>query len=237
MIVMLAGLCWSCSTPKPEPAAATASPLDLPGPTLMTKVADGYELMNRHIRLVIDEKTGDAIHWGSADGSIDVLHGRPMRSWLSDSGVATPDGYVEKRDDQTWQYIGEDKPSGIGWRRTYCLDGEHAYVTFLIQNQRPGEVTTAIGLLPTDPPSFGPGDVVWQPDQYEATTSPVAGGVGVTLRAFNERHPSSWAELFGEAATRPAVSPLIVSDLHHLKPGERISWTMDWSIDIPQQKR
>jgi hypothetical protein len=183
-------------------------------------------LKNRHVRVVIDEKTGDAIHWGLADGSCDVLDGWPLQSWLSICGVVAPDGYIEKRDDQTWQYLGEDKANGIGWRRTYCLEGDRLYVTFLIQNNRAYSIDTIGGLTPKAILGTWPSEGHWRPDTYEGAT-PLA---HVHLQAYNEKHPHDWPTLSG-SATRPTTLPILLSDLHHLKPGDRISWTMQWTLE------
>lgn len=196
----------------------------------MSKAAGGYELKNRHVRAVIDENSGDLISWGSADGSTDVLHHSPIGVWLENIGPAHASGYVEKRDDQTWQFMGEDAAAGIGWRRIYCLEGDRLYVTYLIQNLQKVPLTTVLALTPPQPPAFSAGDHDWSADAFDATTL-TEPFIGAHFRAYNEHHNVTYAAFF-PAGLQPtplaSAIPFLFSDRHTLKPGERISWTMQW---------
>src|SRR5690606_31887603 len=116
------------------------------GPTTLARVSGGYELRNRLIRVVIDETHGDVLYWGAPDGSQNLVAspGSAVAVRGADHPTGSTQGYIEKRDDQTWQYIGEDATGQVGWRKIYCLDGHSLLATYIVQNQ---DTTRLDGLL------------------------------------------------------------------------------------------
>lgn len=209
LMLLLAG----CATPHkptapPSEQPATLDPIDY-GPTSMKKVEGGYELANRKIRVVIQERTGDAIYLGGVDGK-NLLGDGGISLHLLNQRSGTPDGYVEKRDDETWQYLG-DSLTGIRWRKVYCLHHDAVAVTALIENRTRDPIDTAIALRS----AFAGGEVTAQSaDLHERKI----GDVTVHLQAFNEGKPErpDWATLIGDFRT--------------LKPNERIGITMEWKV-------
>ena len=194
-----------------------AQPFDLPttGPTAMQRVPEGYELSNRQVRVVIDEQRGRLVYWGSADGHQNLLGPRGVEIDLVDLADEPPAGYIEKRDDQTWQYIG-DAP-GIRWRRIYCLEGLSLLATLIVQN---------VGDQPINTPMLVHADLadpgsrrVQRADLFTMQSS-----IGlVSIRGFRE-HP------FTGTFNHPPGS--LISDRFTLQPGERYSFTTEWRIDV-----
>jgi hypothetical protein len=209
--LFLPALLFGCALP---PATRRdAYELDLAGPTLMSRVENGYELKNRHVRLVIDENTGDVSFWGDAAGGANLVpRGVVARAVITAEPHARsnpPQGYVEQRDEQTWQYIGED-PEGFGWRKIYCLDSDALYVTCLVQNLRDQPIAIRIEVKPG----------------FEAAglTSPGP----LTLQVQTDRHVAT-LHAFNQGAV-PQSDDSLTSDPHELKPAERISFTMGWAL-------
>jgi hypothetical protein len=204
--VLLTG-CAAPPTPTTPPSAAGEY-----GPTEMKKVQGGYELANRKLRLVIDEKTGHVTYFGSAQSHRNLLLEPGIIAVLPGKrGSEPPDGYVEKRDDQTWQYIG-DTLTGVRWRKVYCLEHGSAYVTMLVENRTRHPLDTAIALRAR----FDGGQTVTErADLHEYQI----GSIKVRLQAFNEAKPErpDWATLIGDSRT--------------LAPGERIGVTMEWKVE------
>jgi hypothetical protein len=186
----------------------------LAGPTLMRKVAGGYELKNRHIRAVIADDTGNLIYWGRAGIDRNLLM-KPGASVQLAGVVAAPmKGYVEKRDDQTWQFIGEDDQH-VEWRKIYCLEGNSLLISVLVKNLRDQPLDATIEF---QAPFAGVRIAQRGRDVFEAIT-----GFGtIHLQAYNEF-----------PATAPAV-PLpvvLMSDPHTLQPQQRISFTTEWKLE------
>ena len=207
-IVLICLLVSGCATQPKAPPTLSSVPSDY-GPTVMRKVEGGYELANRRLRLVIDEKTGDVSYFGTPDGHRNLITAITLQ--LARQPAATPDGYVEKRDDQTWQYLG-DTLTGIRWRKIYCLNYDAVDVTCLVENRTRDPIDTAIAVRAR----FADGQPIHESaDRHEQKI----GDVTVRLQAFNEGRPEKpdWATLIGDAKT--------------LQPNERIGITMEWKAD------
>jgi hypothetical protein len=200
-----------CSTSCAKKPVIEAEPRRaITGPAVLAKVQGGYELRNRWQRVVIDEQSGDVAFWGPVGSDRNLLLQPGIIARLEDAPDTTIAGYVEKRDDQTWQYIGEDS-DGVGWRKIYCLEEESLYVTYIVQNLRKEPRTLRIALRP----NFA-GMRMSQPGPDTLAGRNAFGEV--SLLAFNvTRQP----------ATQPSY---LLSDEHTLKPGERISFTTEWRL-------
>ncbi len=204
-----------CCAPPPRPPDAFE--IDLPGPALMEKADGGYELKNRHIRLVIDGHSGDASYFGVAEGGGSAL-GPAGLAAVRFSQAGGADGYVEKRDEQTWQFYGRDAEGAI-WRKIYCMEGDCVFVTYLIENQSGAGLEDHVLLwVDLDRPTYS----VRLPALLEAQTP--AGRL--TMRGFVQQHDLSPTTA---SATRRAVDSMR-GDTFTLKPGERASFTMEWKL-------
>jgi hypothetical protein len=209
-------LLTGCGTPQPatQPIVATTFDLDhTPGPTGMSKVAGGYELTNRLYRVVIADQTGDVTFWGFKDQPRNMISGRGIYTTLAALPESPIHGYIEKRDEQTWQFYGDDDDH-ITWRKIYTLEGDSLFVSILITNNRPENLTTAIQ-IDGDPISL-------RIDHHDPELFQGHGGYGsLSLRGFNE---------FPAPTSQPVLPTLIQSDMFHLKPGERQGYTSQWKI-------
>ncbi len=229
MAVVLTGCC-TCppAVPATRPAAVEPPPVAAqpvaplpptptvpagPGPTEMARVANGYELRNRSVRVVIDGTTGDVVAWGTPTQSRNTVAG-PRGVYAAAAGLpdVAPAGYVEKRDDQTWSYLGTDA-NGITWRKVYDLDHDSLLVSYLVQNTRPTPLTVAVQVR---------GELIdlrliaHDAEQYTGT-----GGYGtVSLHGWNVAH----------GQPPPPLPVLIQSDPFPLKPGERQGYTTEWRL-------
>jgi hypothetical protein len=218
ILLLLAG----CHSPSTQPGIPLADqpvePTRLPdyttGPTNMAKVADGYELTNRLFRVVISEQTGDVIFWGSTDKNRNMLGIRGIFTALTGLPPSTPrGGYIQKRDDNTWEFYGEDD-NHIIWRKIYCLDGDSLLVSIQIQNNRPDPLV-AVEQLNGDLPGLH--ITHHDPELLQGFIDHTA----ISLRGYNE---------FPAPASQPAMPTLICSDTFHLKPQERQSYTSQWKL-------
>lgn len=201
--------------PEPPPPAARDELEVNPsaGPTLMRKVAGGYELKNRHIRAVISDETGDLTYWGRAGTDRNLLLRPGATAQLAGLPQPSMQGYIEKRDDQTWQFIGDDS-NHIGWRKIYCLEGDSLLISILVQNHHNQPLEATIEFLA---PFAGVRIVQHERDQFEGRT-----GLGVIhLQAYNE---------FPSTAPASPLPVVLTSDPHTLKPQERISFTTEWKL-------
>jgi hypothetical protein len=220
-VLLVAGGCG-----QPQQAAATRPVVPIamqpvepaytphgPGPTIKSRVSGGYELSNDQFRIVISESTGDVIFWGFTGKNRNVLAGRGMYTTLSGLPDVPVRGYVEARDEDTWQFIGEDD-NHITWRKIYSLQRDVLLVSIIVQNNRPDLLQTAIKLN-GDLPDLN--IVRHDPEQFDAF-----GNYGtVSLHGYNEFHnPDS----------EPILPTLLQSDTFHLKPAERQSYTMTWVL-------
>ena len=209
MLISCVAILSGCAAPQ-KPTAPPSVPVDY-GPTVMKKVAGGYELANRKLRLVINDKTGDVSYFGTPDGKRNLLTPPGITVQLARQPESKPDGYIEKRDDQTWQYLG-DTLTGLRWRKIYCLNYDAVDVTCLVENRTRDPIDTAIAVRA----SFEGGELnAGSADTAELTV----GVVHISLRAFNEGKPAKpdWAALIGDSKT--------------LQPSERIGITMEWRAE------
>jgi len=198
------------------PAIDDLPPLaSMPGPTTMSRVAGGYELKNRTLRVVISEKTGDVIYWGAADANRNSVFRHGVYASLVDVPEETIDGYIEKRDDQTWQFFGQDKAHQITWRKIYCLEKGSLLASLIIANDGPTSLTTAIQLR-GDFPNLRITDHT--PEQFTGHSAYGA----VSVHGWNEFHPTP--------TSQPALPVLIQSDTKTLPPGERFAFTTEWKL-------
>jgi hypothetical protein len=184
-----------------------------PGPTTMSRVAAGYELRNQSARLVIDARTGDVIWWGTLPGGSNLAVGpRGIHAAVAGLPDVPPDGYVEKRDDQTWQFYGPDA-NGVVWRKVYNLDHDSLLVSFIVQNTRSTPLPVEIQLR---------GDLgslrVTAHDPEQFTADGPAGTV--SLHGWNPTH----------GHPPPALPVLLASDPFTLKPDERQGYTTEWQL-------
>lgn len=211
-----------CATDDP---LSMAERFDLPrtGPTTMARVAGGYELKNRQVRVLIDDTTGDVRYWGDAEGERNLLEAAGAVARLD--GMDTPSaGYIEKRDDQTWQYLGEDAFNQVTWRKIYCLEGSSLLVTYIVQNSGIEPLRSSIVLEVALSERSRPR--IAQPDLHEVDTE-----LGrLILRGFRESpfEGHVWSP-------QPAVARL-VSDTFSIRPVERFSFTTEWRVN-PDPRR
>lgn len=191
------------------------------GATHRERDALGYTLRNDLLQLTLDPATGDVVYFGAPTGSESFFTPTPDHHALSiriagHEQTAT-DGYVEPRDEQTWQYIGDD--SLLRWRKIYNLDHNRIIATFLVQNITSQPITFELILAGTPAAewtasSAGP--------ELTTLTRPMPGPANqsVEFRGF-VIHPD---------AARPLTGPqLLRSDSFTLQPQERISFTTEWT--------
>ena len=131
VVLHIALLVTGCAKTVSHPDPA---PLDLPGPTTLSREPAGYVLSNRHARVVIDERTGDVVAWGRHGqpparviASLWAWDGRLGRDGVADATVTA--GHVEPRDEQTWQFLGTDPRLNVGWRKIYVLEGDRVFAS------------------------------------------------------------------------------------------------------------
>jgi len=63
-----------------------------------------------------------------------------------DYDTTPTDGYVEARDEETLQYIGQSKDGRFGWRIVYCLYYDQLNVTYIVQNKTAAPISGFIRL-------------------------------------------------------------------------------------------
>ncbi len=214
-LMMLTLTATSCASDD----LSMARGFDLPttGPTRMNRVPGGYELINRQVRVVIDERHGHLVYWGSVDGRQNLLDQQGVEIHLVDVKSSLPEGYIEKRDDQTWQYIGDDPQAGVRWRRIYCLEGLSLLATFIVQNTADQPLDTLM-LVRAHLAEPGPRRI--QHADLFTMQSPLG---MVSIRGFRE-HPFT--------GTYDQPSATLLSDRFQLQPGERYSFTTEWRLDV-----
>lgn len=224
LLPCIAPLLTGCGQPQTAPATKPAVPIAAQpvdtdfnpaaaGPTVMSRVPGGYELINSQFRVVISEQTGDVIYWGYADKIRNVVSQRGIYTTLSALPETPVKGYVEQRDDDSWQFMGDDE-NHITWRKIYRLDKDHLDVSIMIQNNRPDPLDTAININGDLP---GATFMHRDPELLQAF-----GKYGViTLEGWNVTH---------SPATQPVLPTLVQSDVLHLKPQERQSYTSMWML-------
>ncbi len=213
-----------CTPQQPKPVAATQPTVpvvdqpiqttsDTPSPTVKSRVPGGYELLNNQFRVVISDQTGDVTFWGYADKARNICFRRGMYTTLSALPDVPVKGYVEARDDDTWQFIGDDA-NHVSWRKIYSLQKDVLLVSIMIENKRPTPLDTAI-CVNGDLPDLR--IMQHDPEHFQAF-----GGYGtVLLEGWNENH---------NPTSQPALPTLVQSDTFHLKVGQRQSYTTAWML-------
>lgn len=115
----------SCESAPIEPVQAQY------GPTKMAKSPLGYRLTNRGLKAEINQVTGSTSLVKLTDAeAAEAL--TPSFSPMAESSPTA--GYVESRDEETWQYIGQNKDGRLGWRIVYNLYYDGLNVTYIVQN-------------------------------------------------------------------------------------------------------
>jgi hypothetical protein len=187
---------------------------NLPGPTVMAKVAGGYQLSNRLVRVVIAEKSGDVIFWGYANQPRNMALGRGIYATLTGLPDVSARGSVQMRDEQTWQFFGDDA-NHITWEKVYSLQGDSLFVSVKIQNNRQEELRGAVQIN---------GELIGLTvEHHDTELFSGRGGYGtLTLQGFSES---------SSAGGRPVLPVLIQSDLFDLKPKARQGYTSRWTLD------
>jgi hypothetical protein len=211
-----------CTPPHPAPVTQpdvpiVAQPIDSDlstfGPTKRNRVPEGYELLNNQFRLVISDTTGDVVFWGYVNQPRNMVYHRGLYTTLSALPDSPVKGYVEPRDEDTWQFMGDDE-NHITWRKIYRLNGDHLEVSILIQNNRTTPIDTAVNIN-GDLPSLL--ILHHDPEQFDGS-----GDYGiVSLHGWNVVH---------NPTSKPVLPTLLQSDVFHLKPQERQSYTTMWML-------
>jgi len=183
-----------------------------PSATLMSKVAGGYELKNDSMRVVISEQTGNIVYWSLPNSDRNVLYLKGVGTQLIGQTEIQLVGYVEKRDDQTWQFFGTDS-SGITWRKIYCLEGPSLLMSVIVQNGQTKPISTAIQIT-GDFPNLR--ILQHTGDQFTGRS----GYTQVNLQCFNEFHNQP----------TPTLPVLLQSDTRTLQPQERLAMTTEWKL-------
>ena len=182
------------------------------GPTVMSRVAGGYELRNHAVRVVIDGQSGDVVEWAAVGHAGNVAGGgRGIHPALVGLPDVPPVGLVQKRDDQTWQYVGTDA-NGVTWRKVYDLDHDGLLVSYVIANDRSTPMVATVAVV---------GDVAGRVTVHTAEQFTAVGPVGtVSLSGWDVAH----------GGPPPAVPVLLRSDAFPLKAGERQGYTTEWRL-------
>jgi len=123
------------------------------GPTKPSKSSAGYVLSNRKMAVTIDETTGCAT-LALLDQKASVERVMPTFGSASDSSPTA--GYVESRDEETWQFIGQSKDGKIGWRVVYCLYFDQLNVSYIVQNKTESPMMGCVQLHGSRPTSIHP---------------------------------------------------------------------------------
>ena len=198
---------------QPVVPPSDVAPTPGPGPTRMARTPAGYELLNQSVRVVIDDASGDVVFWGTPKQVRNTASGsRGIRPTIVGLPDVPPAGQIEKRDDQTWQYIGADA-NGITWRKSYNLDHDSLLVSYLIRNDHTGPITATVAVV---------GDLInLRVTAHDAEQFTGVGPLGtVSLHGWDVAH--------GGPPPPPPV--LIQSDAFPLKPGERQGYTTEWRL-------
>ncbi len=207
VILLLASLNFSCAN------RGESYNYSLPGPTLLARVSGGYELKNRLVRLVIDDQSGNVAYWGSSDGQNNALGSAGIAARLAGVKDAPLQGAIEKRDEETWQYLGEDA-NKLRWRKIYCLSGRSVFVTCLVENLSDQPVDARVELV-ADLAHFV--TATRQSDLLEGR-----GPAGdLRMQSFTEHHDPVEGRV------------TLHSDRRTLAARERFSFTMEWFLDRP----
>ena len=178
---------------------------------MQSRVPGGYQLLNRDLRVVISDQTGDVIWFGTADRKTNL--GQLASAQCSTTAPDSKwDGFIESRDEQTWQFFGDS--GGLRWRKIYCLEGKPS-VCQLHRSER-GEINRSLdgsrssGDLPA-------GTLLTHDFEHCLVSAPT--GV-LSLRGWNLEHDR----------TLVPTPVWVASDPLSLKPDERLAYTTDWQF-------
>ena len=203
-----------CASPAKTQAVSESQPTDTPipfgpGPTVQSRVPGGYQLLNRDLRVVVSDQTGDVIWFGTNDRN--QLGKTGIRAVFDNATETKWNGFIEARDEQTWQFFGDN--GGLRWRKIYCLEGDHLYASFIVQNMTRSPVVGRIALT-GDLPA---GTLLTH--DFEHCVVNAAGGV-VSLRGWNLEHDRTIVPMPVWIASDPLAIPA----------GERLAYTTDWQF-------
>jgi len=121
-------------------AACTSSPIPQSaqseyGPTTRRNSPQGYLLSNRQLGVSIDGFSGAArLYRLGSDSDFDAADVIIPKFARVDPCLPVQ-GYVEARDDESWQYIGQSGDGRLGWRIVYTLDVDALNVSYIVQNK------------------------------------------------------------------------------------------------------
>jgi hypothetical protein len=211
---VLLSLLFGCNNSLPSLSIAQSQPAETPipfgpGPTVQSRVPGGYQLLNRDLRVVVSDQTGDVIWFGTADQN--QLGPDGIRAVFDNAPDSKFDGFIEARDEQTWQFFGD--AGGLRWRKIYCLEGDHLYASFIVQNTGRSPVVGRIALTGDMPAG------ALLTHDFEHCVLNAAAGI-VSLRGWNLEHDR----------TIVPAPVWIASDPLSLKPDERLAYTTEWQF-------
>ncbi len=112
------------------------------GPTVKERAGNEYVLRNRRYSFSIMDEYGTV---RVTDAKVFEL----VAPWFSPDNFTPEGGYIESRDEETWQYIGDSSGGKINWRIVYCLYYDQLNVTYIVQNKSDKPVTGYIALPAT----------------------------------------------------------------------------------------
>lgn len=217
ILLLIVSILTACA---PQPTLVSTSDPIAAGATDRDKDSLGYTLRNDLLQITINPATGDVAYFGAPTGK-DAFLAAPTGGDLLTTRITGHEstataGYVESRDEETWQYIGED--SLLRWRKIYSLQHDHIVATFLVQNISDQSIT--FDLILSGSPAAG-----W----VAASTGPDL----TTLKRENREAADQSLQFRGFVIHPDAARPLtgnqlLRSDNFTLQPQERISFTTEW---------
>lgn len=218
LLLLTVSILTACT---PQPTLVSTSDPIAAGATDRSQEKLGYTLRNDLLQITLNPTTGDVAYLGAPTGKESFL-AAPAGQDLLITRIAgheslAPAGYVEARDEQTWQYIGED--SLLRWRKIYSLDHNRIIATFLVQNISDQPIT--FSLILSGQPATG-----WTRQSS-----------GPDLTTFSRKNPEGADQTleFRGFVIRPdsdqplKTEEILRSDEFALPAGARISFTTEWT--------